>query len=782
MLKMNRLKTRREGQSRRRIAPLQLMLLVLLSASVAGQIVSPKIIQAQLTNGICENLPIAAVTSSNNAESGNQANNVIDNNIDQRWAARGLGSFIQADLGSIKTICSLGIAWYKGDARHYNFDISVSKDGNAYTNAFSGTSSGQTSQMEINNFQDTDGRYVKVTVNGNSENEWASITEMKVQGLVNSPSSSSSATGQPSASSSGSPSSSPSQISSSTNNTNTTNHMPVAINMSVQTAPRTGVEITLAGNDQDVGDALRFSVVNVPQNGAISHGNSPSSVLYVPNPGFTGSDGFTYKATDKHQVDSNIATVRLTVNSSMSKEPSSSSSSSSPTSISPKSLDRSNNESTIDTTRSIISEITSQKEKPEFIPNQYIAILKQNSSVDAQSLAQEKEKEGAEILDTYNNAVKGFVFRIPNDTAIQGNVNVLNTLQQDNRIQSIEQDQKVHIFSQTLPTGVDRIDADDQRKKTSSNITSLNRTENVFIPTNENPGPTSQLGPTGTQSATPSDVNVDIAIVDTGIDLTHPDLNVYREKTFVPNTTTANDDNGHGTHVAGTAAARDNSIGVVGVAPGARLWAVKVLDSTGAGSISSIIAGIDYVTQHANEIDVVNLSFGCECHSQALETAINNSVAAGVTYVVAAGNSHKDALTFSPANIPNVIAVSAIVDTDGKCGGIGQSTKYGNDDTLASFSNYGRTVKMAAPGVNILSTFKGHSYSTLSGTSMAAPHVTGAAALYKASHPGATPSAVLDALVNQGSNPSTVCDNNGHGYFANDPDGVNESLLYVKNF
>jgi subtilisin len=777
MPKMNRLKTRREGQSRRRIAPLQLMLLVLLSASVAGQIVSPKIIQAQLTNRLCENLPITAVTSSNNAESGNQANNVIDNNIDQRWAARGLGSFIQADLGSIKTICSLGIAWYKGDARHYNFDISVSKDGNAYTNVFSGTSSGQASQMEINNFQDTDGRYVKVTVNGNSENEWASITEMKVDGLVNSPSSSSSTTGHPFASSSGSPSSSLPQISSSTNNTNTTNHMPVANNMSVQTPPRTGVEITLAGNDQDVGDALRFSVVNLPQNGAISHGNSPNSVLYVPNPGFAGSDGFTYKATDKHQVDSNIATVRLTVNTSMSKEQSSS-----PTSISPKSPDRSNTESTIDTTRSIISEITSQKEKPEFIPNQYIAILKQNSSIDAQSLAQEKEKEGVEILDTYNNAIKGFVFRISNDTAIQGNVNVLNTLQQDNRIQSIEQDQKVHIFSQTLPTGVDRIDADDQRKKTSSNITSLNRTENVFIPANENPGPTSQLGPTGTQSATPSDVNVDIAIVDTGIDLTHPDLNVYREKTFVPNTTSANDDNGHGTHVAGTAAARDNSIGVVGVAPGARLWAVKVLDSTGAGSISSIIAGIDYVTQHANEIDVVNLSFGCECQSQALETAINNSVAAGITYVVAAGNSHKDALTFSPANNPNVIAVSAIVDTDGKCGGIGQSTKYGKDDTLASFSNYGRTVKMAAPGINILSTFKGHSYSTLSGTSMAAPHVTGAAALYKASHPGATPSAVLDALVNQGSNPSTVCDNNGHGYFANDPDGVNEPLLYVKNF
>ena len=184
--------------------------------STNNQIVSSKIMQAQPTNGQCKNLPITNVVASNNAESGNQANNVIDNNIDQRWAARGLGSFIQADLGSIKTICSIGIAWYNGDARHYNFDISVSKDGNAYTNVFSGTSSGQTSQMEINNFQDIDGRYIKVTVNGNSENDWASITEIRVDGLINPPST---ATGQLSSSSP----SSPSQMILSTNNTNTTN-------------------------------------------------------------------------------------------------------------------------------------------------------------------------------------------------------------------------------------------------------------------------------------------------------------------------------------------------------------------------------------------------------------------------------------------------------------------------------------------------------------------------------------------------------------------------------
>ena len=99
-----------------------------------------KIMQAQPSNAQCKNLPITNVVASKDSEKGNTAKNVIDSKVNLRWAANGVGSFIQADLGSIKTICSLGIAWYKGDARHYNFDISVSKDGNAYTKAFSGTS------------------------------------------------------------------------------------------------------------------------------------------------------------------------------------------------------------------------------------------------------------------------------------------------------------------------------------------------------------------------------------------------------------------------------------------------------------------------------------------------------------------------------------------------------------------------------------------------------------------------------------------------------------------
>jgi subtilisin family serine protease len=271
--------------------------------------------------------------------------------------------------------------------------------------------------------------------------------------------------------------------------------------------------------------------------------------------------------------------------------------------------------------------------------------------------------------------------------------------------------------------------------------------------------------------------------------LTHPDLNVYRDVTFVPGTTSGNDDNGHGTHVAGIAAAKDNNEGVVGVDPGARLWAVKVLDSTGAGSISDIIAGIDYVTQHANEIGVANLSFGCRCHSNALDIAIHNSVAAGITFVVAAGNSAADAESFSPASNPDVITVAAIADSDGRCGGLGPATKYGNDDSFATFSNFGSVVDIAAPGVNILSTYKGGLYATFSGTSMAAPHVTGAAALYKSTHIGASPFTVKQALMTTGSTPATVCDGNGHGYFSGAPNSLPNRdglayipLLYVRQF
>jgi subtilisin len=426
------------------------------------------------------------------------------------------------------------------------------------------------------------------------------------------------------------------------------------------------------------------------------------------------------------------------------------------------SLSDNRNDSNPSTQPNLVGIQTSMTTATEKIPNQYIVVLKpsaissstssSSSSRSAtseakaiyetlKSMAAEAKIKEANVIHTYENTIKGFTIRVPNQSS-------LAAIQSDPRVEYVEQDQRVTIFQQqALPTGVDRVDR--------------------------------ELSSTVSRNKIGSAVDADIAIIDTGIDLTHPDLNVYQAASFVDGTNSGNDDEGHGTHVAGIAAAKDNNEGVVGIAPGARLWAVKVLNGTGSGPISTIIAGIDYVTQHANEIDVANLSFGCKCPSKALDTAIHNSVAAGITYVVAAGNDAFDASAFSPASNPDVITVSAIADSDGKCGGLGPPTKYGNDDTFARFSNYGSVVDMAAPGVNIYSTYKGDSYATLSGTSMASPFVTGAAALYKSSHIGASPSEVKQALIDMGSTPSTVCDGHAHGYFSGDPDNTHEPLLYM---
>ncbi|PWU82664.1 MAG: peptidase S8 [Candidatus Nitrosopolaris wilkensis] len=375
----------------------------------------------------------------------------------------------------------------------------------------------------------------------------------------------------------------------------------------------------------------------------------------------------------------------------------------------------------------------------ETIPHQYIVVLKNGVTESAQSIAQQAISGGGIVPFVYNNAIKGFAIKIANKL-------VLNSILSNPSVDFVEPDIKVQAFSQVASTGYSRVG-----------------------------GPLSIIN-----GSHPRVVNAGIAIIDTGIDFTHPELNVYKQVSFVPGTSAANDDNGHGTAVAGIVAAEDNSVGVVGIAPGARLWAIKVLDRSGSGSMSSIIEGIDYVTQNAGQIDAANLSFGCKCTSFALDTAINNSVAAGVTFVVAAGNAGEDASLWSPASNPNVISVAAMADSDGKCGGLGPQTPYGPDDSLASFSNYGSKVTIAAPGVNIHTTYLGSSYATLSGTSVAAPFVTGAAALYHSLHPTASPAQVRDALVSLGSTATTACNGGGPGYF-NNPHG-NEPLLYIGSF
>lgn len=276
------------------------------------------------------------------------------------------------------------------------------------------------------------------------------------------------------------------------------------------------------------------------------------------------------------------------------------------------------------------------------------------------------------------------------------------------KISNIEPDQQVHLIGkpdnkksgkpapsqpeQVIPWGIRRIDADLSWGKSTGN---------------------------GTK----------VAVVDTGIDFQHPDLagNVKGGVSFVKGSKSYRDDNGHGTHVAGTIAAVDNDIGVVGVAPEAWLYGVKVLDRTGSGWLSDVIAGIDWSV--ASGMQVITMSLGSSGSSSSLESAVDNAYNQGIVIVAAAGNDNGGAVSY-PAKYNSVIAVTA---TDSR-------------DNIAYFSNIGPEAELAAPGVNILSTYKGGSYATLSGTSMATPHVTGTVALLLASNENLNSSEVRKRL------------------------------------
>jgi len=204
---------------------------------------------------------------------------------------------------------------------------------------------------------------------------------------------------------------------------------------------------------------------------------------------------------------------------------------------------------------------------------------------------------------------------------------------------------------------------------------------------------------------------IKIGIIDTGIDLTHPDLkaNIKGGVNTISSRFGYADDNGHGTHVAGIIGAVHNTIGVAGVDPRADLYAIKALGRNGSGYFSDIIEGLDWAI--ANNIQVVNMSLGAPSGNQSLADAITRAHNAGIVLVAAAGNE-SGAVSY-PAAYPEVIAVSA---TD-------------SNDIFATFSNFGPEVAVSAPGVNVYSTYKGGKYATMSGTSMATPHVVGVAAL-----------------------------------------------------
>lgn len=364
---------------------------------------------------------------------------------------------------------------------------------------------------------------------------------------------------------------------------------------------------------------------------------------------------------------------------------------------------------------------------PTFSENKFIVVLKDDIENPEDVASEMTRTHGLSIEHVYSTALKGFSAIIPQDR--------LDKVKGDSRVQFVSEDKvveafpsttkapknDVNILAQTTPTGINRINA----------------------PANTNKG-----------------TGIGVAVIDTGIDLTHPDLaaNIVANKSCIFYKRNGNDDNGHGSHVAGTIAALNNTTGVVGVAPEAKLVAVKVLNSSGSGTWSSVICGIDWVTANAVKynIKVANMSLGgggssdnnCgNSNSDALHKAICKSTAAGVTYVVAAGNSNANASSFVPAAYDDsVITVSALADSDGQAGGLGPSTSYGSDDTFASFSNYGSIVDLGAPGVSIYSTWKSGGYNTISGTSMASPHVAGSAALYINSNPGLIWSQVRDGL------------------------------------
>ena len=343
------------------------------------------------------------------------------------------------------------------------------------------------------------------------------------------------------------------------------------------------------------------------------------------------------------------------------------------------------------------------------IPNHYIVVLDEDVSLPDRfgaapdTLAIEKRADdvmrtvGAVPTFVYTSALHGFAAQMTEEEALK--------LSQDDRVAFVEEDSVVEaIATQTNPPwGLDRIDQAARPLSASYTYTSTGAGVNAYI-------------------------------IDTGIRRSHTQFAGRMGAQFfdaVGGQTAANDCNGHGTHVAGTVGGS-----TFGVAKGVRLFAVRVLSCSGSGSNSGVIAGVNWVTNNHIDPAVANMSLGGGA-STALDTAVRNSIAAGVTYAVAAGNSNTNAANSSPARVTQAITVGASTINDAR----------------SSFSNFGSVVDIFAPGSAIQSAWITSNTATasLSGTSMASPHVAGAAARHLQSNPGASPATVRNALVNAAS-------------------------------
>ncbi|MFF0093983.1 S8 family peptidase [Streptomyces canus] len=334
---------------------------------------------------------------------------------------------------------------------------------------------------------------------------------------------------------------------------------------------------------------------------------------------------------------------------------------------------------------------------PTAVKDSYIVTLKKNagfksSSSEGKGLIKEY---GGTVGKTFGSALNGYTATLSATEA--------KRLAADPSVASVEQNQTVHLADTTqssAPWGLDRIDQ-----------TALPLSGTYTYPDTAGGGVTAY-------------------VIDTGVRITHSQISGRASYGYdaVDGDTTASDGNGHGTHVATTIAGS-----TYGVAKKAKIVAVRVLDNAGSGTTAGVIAGIDWVTNNHSGPSVANLSLGGGA-SSTLDTAVRNSIASGVTYAVAAGNSSANASSYSPARVTQAITVGATTSTDAR----------------ASYSNYGSVLDVFAPGSSITAGWytSDTATNTISGTSMATPHVAGAAAVYLAGHTSATPAQVATALVN----------------------------------
>ena len=377
----------------------------------------------------------------------------------------------------------------------------------------------------------------------------------------------------------------------------------------------------------------------------------------------------------------------------------------------------------------------------------YIVVLKSGVKT-ATAVSRAAARADVRAGRTFTRAISGFTAKLD-----AGQRRALLT---DPNVVAVVPDEIIQLTAQTIPNGVRRVGA---RRSTVADINGSDQR-----------------------------VDADVAIIDTGVG-PHPDLNIAGGYNCSSSNRSAwADNNGHGTHVAGTVGALDNDYGVVGVAPGARVWGVKILNGDGYGYLSWYVCGLDWILAQRDGsrplFEAVNMSVAksgaddADCgfsNSDILHQAICRLVAGGVTVVAAAANDGASASHRVPAAYNEVITVSALADMDGKPGGLGGKRcyswgSYDKDDTFANFSNYGHDVDLIAPGKCIWSTKPGPTYGYSSGTSMAAPGVTGAVALYKASRPLATPAQVKEALQYLGTLDWKT---------STDPDSKHEKLLDV---